>query len=233
MLKVKKYFLGILLGMGLLGTASFAAPVCKQSPTYNILSSPNFVEIFEGRLRLILHTTGNLSINGKLLELSAKDQEQVRALVVYIQKNLAGREKEAENLMNSLHAQFVNTVRAELQGNHHLIKMLDNVKNDAHSILAKAINTERGLTSFTAVDFNKIIDRASSNFKMEAAKIFSKSLVTFNLGKNYKDIKYLGDREWKKRKVEAKAFRQQLCDDLDFITKEKDAILKQHTTVRQ
>ena len=203
---------------------SFAKSVCEKDPTYNMAAFANFVEITEGRKRYILHQTGEVSLNGAKLDLSKAEQNKVKALVAFIVQKLPQREKEAMTLMDSLHSQFVNVVKAQLDGNSQLITMLDNTHTDATRTLGKAIKTKGNVTEFSANDFHKIIDRASGDFKLEMAKIVSKSVFTFNIGRNYKDIKYLGDQEWKKFKPEAKAFHKSLCADLAWITAEKERL---------
>lgn len=203
---------------------SFAKSVCPKDPTYDMTAFTNFVEITEGRNRYILHQTGEVSLNGTKLELSKEAQGKAKALVTFIVQKLPQREKEAMTLMDSLHAQFVNVVKAQLNGNSQLIIMLDNTHTDATGTLSKAIKTQGNITEFSAKDFHKIIDRASGDFKLEMAKIVSKSVFTFNVGRNYKDIKYLGDQEWKKFKPEAKAFHKALCEDLAWITAEKEQL---------
>lgn len=206
---------------------SLAKSVCHQDPTYDMTAFANFVTMQEGRQRYILHQTGEVSLNGEKLKLSKEEQGRVKALVVFILQKLPQREQEAMTLMDSLHAQFVNVVKAQLEGNSQLITLLDNTYNDASNTLRKAIKTEGNVTEFSAKDFHKIIDRASSDFKLEMAKIVSKSVFTFNVGRNYKDIKYLGDQEWKKFKPEAKAFHKALCADLAWITTEKEQLFSQ------
>jgi hypothetical protein len=204
---------------------SFAKPVCEKDPTYDMTAFANFVEMREGRQRYILHQTGEVSLNGTKLDLSKEEQTKVKALVTFIVQQLPQREKEAMTLMDSLHSQFVNVVKTQLDGNSQLITMLDNTHTDATRTLGKAIKTKGNVTEFSANDFHKIIDRASGDFKLEMAKIVSKSVFTFNIGRNYKDIKYLGDQEWKKFKPEAKAFHKSLCADLAWITAEKEQLL--------
>lgn len=203
---------------------SFAKSVCEKDPTYDMTAFTNFVEITEGRQRYILHQTGEVSLNGTKLDLSKEDQAKVKVLVTFIVQQLPQREKEAMTLMDSLHSQFVNVVKTQLDGNSQLITMLDNTHTDATRTLGKAIKTNGNVTEFSANDFHKIIDRASGDFKLEMAKIVSKSVFTLNIGRNYKDIKYLGDQEWKKFKPEAKAFHKSLCADLAWITAEKEQL---------
>lgn len=205
---------------------SLAESVCQKDPTYDITVFTNFVEITEGKQRLILHDTGEVSANGKKLILSKQEQLSAKALVAFMMKQLPTREQEAENLIDSLHGQFVKVVDQQLNANTQLISMLNNTHADTRGILNKAIKTKGNITEFSAKDFHKIIDRASGSFKLELAKIVSKSVFTFNIGRNYKDIKYLGDQEWKKRKPEAKAFHKALCDDLDWITVEKSKLVQ-------
>ena len=207
---------------------SFAKSVCEKDPTYDMTAFANFVEITEGKKRYIFHQTGEVSLNGTKLDLSKAEREKVKALVAFIVHKLPQREKEAMTLMDSLHSQFVNVVKVQLDGNSQLITMLDNTHTDATRTLSKAIKTQGNVTEFSAKDFHKIIDRASSDFKLEMAKIVSKSVFTFNIGRNYKDIKYLGDQEWKKFKPEAKAFHKELCADLAWITAEKELLLKKY-----
>lgn len=202
-----------------------AEPVCKKDPTFNMTAFANFVEINEGKKRFILHQTGDVSLNGAKLTLSNEEKKRIHDLVIFILKQLPQREKEANNLMDSLHAQFISVVNQRLDANQQLITMLNNTHIDAKRTLGKAIHTDGKITEFSANDFHKIIDRASSDFKLEFAKIVSKSIFTFNIGRNYKDIKYLGEQEWKKRKPEAKEFHKALCRDLEWITAQKEQLL--------
>ncbi|WP_077928163.1 DUF2884 family protein [Wohlfahrtiimonas populi] len=225
-----KKSLGLLLILSTLALPqlSLAKSVCEKDPTYDMTAFANFVEITEGRKRYILHQTGEVSLNGAKLDLSQEEQGKVKALVAFIVQKLPQREKEAMTLMDSLHSQFVNVVKVQLDGNSQLITMLDNTHTDATRTLGKAIKTQGNVTEFSANDFHKIIDRASGDFKLEMAKIVSKSVFTFNIGRNYKDIKYLGDQEWKKFKPEAKAFHKALCADLAWITTEKEQLLQKY-----
>ncbi|GAA5101018.1 hypothetical protein GCM10023338_16330 [Wohlfahrtiimonas larvae] len=211
----------------MMSSISFAKSVCEQDPTYDMTAFANFVEITEGRKHYILHQTGEVSLNGERLDLSTEKQSQVKVLVDFILQKLPQREKEAVILMDALHSQFVNVVKSQLDGNSQLLTMLDNTHADATRTLGKAIKTKGNVTEFSANDFHKIIDRASGDFKLEMAKIVSKSVFTFNVGRNYKDIKYLGDQEWKKFKPEAKAFHKALCADLAWITAEKAQLFSQ------
>lgn len=224
-----KKILGLLfvLSTSALPQWAIAKSVCEKDPTYDMTAFANFVEMTEGRQRYILHQTGEVSLNGTKLDLSKEAQGKVKTLVAFIVQKLPQREKEAMALMDSLHSQFVNVVKAQLDGNSQLITMLDNTHADATRTLGKAIKTNGNVTEFSAKDFHKIIDRASSDFKLEMAKIVSKSVFTFNVGRNYKDIKYLGDQEWKKFKPEAKAFHKALCADLAWITTEKELLFSQ------
>lgn len=206
-----------------------ADSVCAKDPTFNMTAFANFVEINEGKKRFILHQTGDLTVNGQKVTLSKEEQKQVKDLVSFILKQLPLREQEATDLMDSLHSQFVSVVNEQLDSNNQLITMLNNTHSDAKRTLGKAIHTDGKITEFSAKDFHKIIDRASSDFKLELAKIVSKSVFTFNIGRNYKDIKYLGDQEWKKFKPEAKAFHKALCADLTWIADEKSQLLDKVT----
>lgn len=228
MLKIRSFILFLIVMLLSLGQSVWAKSVCTKDPTYNMTAFTNFVEISEGRKRFILHQTGDVSFNGQKLVLTKEEQQKVKALVDFIIKQLSLREQEAKALMQSLHEQFVTVVNTQLEGNRQLITMLDNTYNDAMRTLGKAIKSNGNVTEFIASDFHKIIDRASGDFKLEMAKIVSKSIFTFNVGRNYTDIKYLGDQEWKKRKAEAKAFHKGLCADLQWITTEKSLLLDRY-----